>query len=87
MSSQGLSLKVTDGGTRRIRAAVAKAADNAADHLAWYEFDYQTQEAIIYVHGTSQSLADWMAANLPAPEADPAMSPEEEISMDTNGKA
>ena len=41
-SSNGLSLKVTDGGTRRIRSAVAKAGDNAT-----YTFDYDTQEAVI----------------------------------------
>ena len=45
MGSQGLSVKVTDGGSRRIRAAVAKAGGEAAG--ASYIFDYSTQEAII----------------------------------------
>jgi hypothetical protein len=49
----GLSLKVTDGGTRRIRAAVAKFPD------AWYEFDYGTQEAIIFVPLKSIPLSEW----------------------------
>jgi hypothetical protein len=40
-SSNGLSIKVTDGGTRRIRAALAKYEGSR------YEFDYETQEAII----------------------------------------
>ena len=43
MGSQGLMLKVTDAGTRRIRAAVEKAGKGA-----YYRFDYETQEAVIY---------------------------------------
>src|SRR5262245_8279659 len=42
MGRQGFSLKVTDGGTRRIRAAVAKAGEGA-----YHSFDYETQEAVI----------------------------------------
>lgn len=42
MGSQGLIVKVTDGGTRRIRHEVAKAGDGA-----YYTFDYGTQEAVI----------------------------------------
>jgi hypothetical protein len=42
MGSQGLMWKVTDGGTRRIRAAVAKAGEGA-----YYVLDYATQEAVI----------------------------------------
>jgi hypothetical protein len=44
MGSQGMSLKVTDGGTRRIKAALAKAGPDSC-----YEFDYDTQEAVILV--------------------------------------
>ena len=44
LGDQGMSYKVTDGGTRRIRAAVAKAGEDA-----WYEFDYETQEAVIFI--------------------------------------
>ncbi len=40
--SQGLMLKCTDGATRRIRAAVAKAGE-----YAYHTFDYETQEAVI----------------------------------------
>jgi hypothetical protein len=43
MGRQGLSLKVTDGGTRRIRAACDKYPGSS------YRFDYMTQEAIIEV--------------------------------------
>jgi ribosomal protein S6 len=40
--SQGLMLKVTDGGTRRIRNAVIKAGEGS-----YHVFDYDTQEAVI----------------------------------------
>jgi ribosomal protein S6 len=42
LGSQGMSYKVTDGGSRRIRAAVAKAGEGA-----YHVFDYETQEAVI----------------------------------------
>lgn len=44
VGSQGMTLKVTDGGTRKIRAACAKAGPDS-----FYEFDYETQEAVVYV--------------------------------------
>ena len=56
MGSQGLSLKVTDGSTRRIRAAVEKAGEGA-----WYELDHFTQEAVIYAPAAKVSLKDWSA--------------------------
>lgn len=40
--SQGMSLKVTDGGSRRIRREVAKAGEGA-----FHVFDYESQEAVI----------------------------------------
>lgn len=50
--SQGLSLKVTDGGTRRIRKEVAKA--EAKYGSAWYEFDYDSYDnAVILAPGVS----------------------------------
>jgi len=42
VGSQGFSLKVSDGGSRRIRSAVAKAGEGA-----YHVFDYGTQEAVI----------------------------------------
>ncbi len=42
LGSQGLSYKVTDGGSRRIRSAVAKAGEGA-----YHLFDYSSQEAVI----------------------------------------
>jgi len=52
--SQGMMLKVTDAGTRRIREAVAKAGGGA-----WYEFDYESQEAVIYVPDKKVPLLEW----------------------------
>ena len=49
-----LSLKVTDAGSRRIRAAVEKAGDGA-----YYEFDYGQQDALIYVPARVVPLAEW----------------------------
>ena len=42
LGSQGMKLKVSDGGSRRIRSAVAKAGSGS-----FYVFDYSTQEAVI----------------------------------------
>lgn len=50
----GGGFKVTDGGTRRIRAAVAKAGPGAS-----YEFDYATQEAVITVPHKTVPLVQW----------------------------
>lgn len=62
--SQGMMLKVTDGGTRRIRSAVAKAGEHA-----WYEFDYATQHAVILKPGKIIPLNEW---NPPPPSVAPA---------------
>jgi hypothetical protein len=56
MGAQGLALKVTDGGTRRIRKEVAKAGLNA-----YYEFDYSTQEAVIFASDKVVPLAEYIA--------------------------
>lgn len=52
---QGMSLKVTDGGTRRIRAAVARAGEGA-----YYVFDYSTQEAVIMAPTPQVPLKEWL---------------------------
>jgi hypothetical protein len=58
--AQGFVFKVTDGGTRRIRGALAKANRDARcapdAGVAWYEFDYSTQEAVIFVEGETRPL-------------------------------
>jgi hypothetical protein len=55
--SQGLSLKLTDGATRRVHAACAKAGDGA-----WYSFDYATQEAVVWRAGESVPLPEFVGA-------------------------
>lgn len=52
--SFGSTLKVSDGGSRRIRDAVAKAGDGA-----YHEFDYDAQEAVIFKPTKVISLAEW----------------------------
>lgn len=53
---QGLSLKVTEGGTRRIRAALHKAGEGA-----WHEFDYEAQDALIYIPAKTVPISEWIA--------------------------
>jgi hypothetical protein len=50
MGAQGYMVKLTDASTRRLRKAVDQAAERTADKQAWYQFDYETQEAVIYVN-------------------------------------
>lgn len=47
MGSQGMMLKVTDAGSRRIEREVDKAREKYGE--AWYEFDYSVQDAVILV--------------------------------------
>lgn len=55
--AMGLTIKVTDGGSRRIRAAVAKAGEGA-----YHSFDYETQEAIILAPtGPAIPIADFIS--------------------------
>lgn len=55
MAGSGMALKVTDGGTRRIHAAVAKAGPDA-----YYRFDYGSYEnAVIVVPEFKCSLDKW----------------------------
>jgi len=60
MGRQGLQMKCTDASTRKIRDAVEKAGEGA-----WYEFDYSTQDAVIYVAGEEISLKDWADRMIP----------------------
>jgi len=52
--SNGLRIKVTDASTRKIRAACAKFGENS-----WYEFDYGSQDAVIYVPDRTVPLTQW----------------------------
>ena len=53
-SGDGLSFKVTDGGSRRIRRELAKAGTGS-----WYEFDYEMQEAVISIADQTIPLTEW----------------------------
>ena len=55
--SQGMSVKLTDGATRKLRAAVAKAGEGAT-----YRFDYEEQAAVILVPSEVVPLDQWRAA-------------------------
>ena len=55
IEQHGMSLKLTGGATRKVRAACDKLGPDSA-----YEFDYDTQEAIITMPGERVSLADWI---------------------------
>ena len=52
--SQGFILKVSDGGTRRIRKEVAKAGEGS-----YHTFDYETQDAVIWKPKETQTLREW----------------------------
>lgn len=54
MGSQGFSMKCTDGASRRIRSAVAKAGEGA-----YHVFDYTTQEAVIMAPEKVIPLPEW----------------------------
>jgi len=55
--TQGLSLKLTDASSRRVRAAVDKAGEGAH-----YTFDYGTQEAVILAPEKEPvPLREWLA--------------------------
>jgi hypothetical protein len=58
MGSQGLTLKLTDGATRKVRRAVNQAPEGST-----YRFDYDTQEAVILAPSGTISLTSWMAKN------------------------
>lgn len=57
--SQGMSLKVSDGGSRRIRSEVDKARTRHG--AAWHVFDYDTQEAVIMIEDCLVPLREWAA--------------------------
>jgi hypothetical protein len=56
--AQGLSLKLTDFASEKVRKAVRKAGENAT-----YTFDYMTQEAVIFVPDTEVPLVEWAEKN------------------------
>lgn len=67
----GMAYKLTDGATRRVHTAAEKANENLEKerksterlHEAWYEFDYSTQEAVIFVPDRTIPLTEWEVSN------------------------
>lgn len=55
LKQSGMTIRLTDGSDRKVKKAMKKAGDGA-----WYEFDYSTQEAVIYLSSDSMSLTEWM---------------------------
>jgi hypothetical protein len=61
LGTQGLMVKVTDGGTRQIYRALAKYKDS------WYEFDYGSHEnVVIFVPDKTVPLTEFVAQEVPA---------------------
>lgn len=60
LSGNGLNLKLTDASTRKVEAALEKAGSDAT-----YEFDYETQEAIIFVADKKVSMIEHIKALCP----------------------
>lgn len=58
---QGMTFKCSDVSSRKIRERVSKAGEGA-----WYEFDYNTQEAVILVPDQEISLKEWMEKHVVA---------------------
>lgn len=54
--SQGLLLKCSAAASCRIRRECEKAGEDS-----WYEFDYATQDAIIFMPGKSKPLPEYIA--------------------------
>src|SRR5271157_6212623 len=55
MGGNGLSLKVTDGGSRKIRSEVAKAGNGA-----YHVFDYFSQQAVVMAPEKQIPLPEWL---------------------------
>lgn len=57
--AQGLSLKLTDASSERVRRDTERARNGG--YIAWHRFDYDTQEAVIYRARVIGTLAEWAA--------------------------
>ncbi len=55
VGSQGMLLKCSDAASRRIRKECQRAGEES-----WYEFDYATQEAVVFVPGESKPLPEYI---------------------------
>jgi hypothetical protein len=54
--AQGLTIKLTDASSRKLRTACSRVAEEHGD--SWYEFDYSTQEAVIFASGERFPLTE-----------------------------
>jgi len=61
MGANGLKIKLTDASGRKVRAACEKAGAEA-----WHEFDYDNQDAIIFVPGEKVPFKDWKSPDVAA---------------------
>lgn len=62
MGKQGMSLKLTDHSTAKLRRRVAHWNSVRAEQDAWHIYDYSTQECIILVNAHEpRPLVDWIA--------------------------
>ena len=59
--AQGFRVKLTDAGSRRLRAAVAAAGEDAT-----YKFDYETQDAVVLAPKTCVPLNEWAGLDVTA---------------------
>ena len=64
MGSQGFCIKVTDGGSNRIRREVAKAEARYGYGKVWYCFDYSDYDnAVIMADTDVVSVTEWRKRN------------------------
>ena len=73
MGSQGMTWKLTDASSRKLRSALAKATEKHGN--AFYEFDYERQEAVVFVPERTVPIAEWMSTLTPAPSVDGSCTP------------
>jgi len=58
LGANGLRVKVTDASSRRINNTLEKLGTDA-----WYEFDYETQDAVFYLPDSTLTLDKWRLLN------------------------
>lgn len=54
IGASGVRVKLTDASSAKLRAALEKAGPES-----WHEFNYDTQEALVFVPGRVMPLAEW----------------------------
>ncbi len=59
--SQGMSFKLTDGSTNKLHKIIEKVSKEY-NKDAWYEFDYSSQEAVIYIAESETPINEWSAS-------------------------